>query len=373
MAEAVQILPDATVREELVRRGAGSVSRCYQCATCASVCALSTPEIPFPRQQMLLAQWGLVDRLAGDPAVWLCHQCTDCSERCPRDAKPGDVLQSLRATVIQYLAFPQALGKLVGNARVTWPLLLLGPWLFWVAFIFATGQMHVPDGPIIYEHFVPHWMLYVVFFPVAGWVSVSAWVSGQRMWNLMGRGTERRGSFLGGLTAVLTDVALHRSFGSCTTVASRRWGHLFLFWGFVGAAATSGLLIVGIYMLGDELPYPMTHPFKILGNVSAVLLVVGGVILLVSRFGSHRSLIRTSAFDGFFIFVVGTVIVTGVVIEVGRLDILPPAVAYGLYTVHLGAVMTLFLTFPYSKFAHMVYRSLALTHQRLVVGAGNEN
>ena len=66
-------------------------------------------------------------------------------------------------------------------------------------------------------------------------------------------------------------------------------------------------------------------------------------------------------------------IVTGVVIEVGRLDILPPAVCYALYTVHLGVVMTLFLTFPYSKFAHMIYRMLALTHQRLVGGAENKN
>ena len=67
---------------------------------------------------MLLAQWGLVDQLAGDPAVWLCHQCADCSERCPRDAKPGDVLQGLRAAVIRALAFPGFAGSLVGNARV---------------------------------------------------------------------------------------------------------------------------------------------------------------------------------------------------------------------------------------------------------------
>ena len=132
MAEAATVLPSAAIRKELSRIGAESVGRCYQCATCASVCELSTPEIAFPRQQMLLAQWGMVDRLAGDPAIWLCHQCTDCSERCPRDAKPGNVLQSLRATVIRKLAFPGFVGSLVGNARVTWPLLLLLPLLLLV-------------------------------------------------------------------------------------------------------------------------------------------------------------------------------------------------------------------------------------------------
>ena len=47
-------------------------------------------------------------------------------------------------------------------------------------------------------------------------------------------------------------------------------GHLLLFWGFVGAAVTSGLLIFAIYVQGYELPLPLLHPYKILGNISAV-------------------------------------------------------------------------------------------------------
>jgi quinone-modifying oxidoreductase subunit QmoC len=113
-----------------------------------------------------------------------------------------------------------------------------------------------------------------------------------------------------------------------------------------------------------EMPLPLGHPFKILGNLSAVLLVGGGVLLAASRFGTHRSLIRTSAFDLFFLGVVALVIVTGVIVEVARFTL--PSIAAGLlYTAHLGVVLTLFLTFPYSKFAHMIYRTLALVHQRI--------
>ena len=33
--------------------------------------------------------------------------------------------------------------------------------------------------------------------------------------------------------------------------------------------------------------------------------------------------------------------------------------------IHLAIVLTLFLTLPYSKFAHILYRTLAMAHERL--------
>ena len=44
----------------------------------------------------------------------------------------------------------------------------------------------------------------------------------------------------------------------------------------------------------------------------------------------------------------------------------PPVVASVIYVVHLGTILTLFLTVPFSKFAHMVYRTLAMVHERMV-------
>jgi len=366
MAEALQISPSPATRQDLVRRGGDTAGRCYQCATCSSVCSLSTRGIPFPRRQILHAQWGLADRIAADPAVWLCHQCGDCTERCPRDARPGDVVQGLRSQAIQTLAFPGLIGRLVGNVRRTWPILLGAPWIFWLL-LWAAGAIEVPIGDRLhaYEDFVPHGLLYAVFFPVAGWVTLAAAVGGARFWKKMGEGgAERRGSFLAGLWPVVGDILGHKSFGSCEKVATRRWAHLALFWGFVGAAVTSGLLIYAIYLAGAEMPLPLGHPIKILGNLSAALLVAGGLLLIVSRFGTHRSLIKTRAFDLFFLGVVALVIATGVIVEAARF-VLPTTAAALLYTVHLGVVLTLFMTFPYSKFAHMLYRTLALVHQRM--------
>ncbi len=40
-------------------------------------------------------------------------------------------------------------------------------------------------------------------------------------------------------------------------------------------------------------------------------------------------------------------------------------VGFAVYIIHLGVVLCLFLTLPYSKFAHILYRTLAMVHRTL--------
>lgn len=259
MATPAAVIPSAEFRKELKARGGASAARCYQCATCSSVCELAPEDSPFPRKQMLMAQWGLGDALAADPAVWLCHQCNDCSVRCPRDAKPGDVMQTVRALVVEKLAVPKFLGSLVSNAGKTWPLLLGLPTLFWIVYLAAMGRFeHMAEiGPTSgWEHFVPHWMIYSVFFPVAGFVTLVSFSSGKRFWDLMGTRANRKGSFISSTISALTEVANHKRFGSCDSAKPRRWGHFLLLWGFVGAAITSAFLIVVLYVPPFQEPIP---------------------------------------------------------------------------------------------------------------------
>jgi quinone-modifying oxidoreductase subunit QmoC len=367
MAAIPTLLPSEDFREALRRRGGEAASRCYQCATCSGVCALSPETSPFPRRLMLWAQWGLADRLAAEPAVWLCHQCNDCTVRCPRDAKPGDVVGVIRALVIERLAFPGFVGRLVGAARSTWALILGLPILFWVALLGGTGHLSVPAGlpqNWAYEQLVPHRFIYSVFFPVAAWVMIAAWVGGRRFWALISSSGTRQGSFLSSLWPVLGEIAVHKRFSSCETARPRQLGHLTLMWGFVGAAVTSGLLIVGIYVQHLEMPLALSHPYKILGNVSMALLLIGISLLVGNRLGDAKVAGTSNAFDTFFLGVVVLVVLTGTAVELTRLTG-NASLGLTLYVVHLGVVMSLFLTFPYSKFAHMLYRTLALVHARM--------
>ncbi len=365
MSSAKEIIPSAEFRET-IRKVAGSANRCYQCATCSTVCQLAPEENPFPRRQMLLAQWGLADRIASDPAVWLCHQCNDCTARCPRDAKPGDVMQTVRSLAVQNLAIPGFMGKLVGNAGATWPLLLGIPFAIWVVSLYLIHGLTIPEAPLAYHDFVPHWLIYIINIPTTALVALAILASAMRFWNLMGTGVQRQGSFISALIEVLTDIATHKRFGSCEVGSSRRWGHFLLMWGFVGAAIATGLVVLGMYLLGDTLPLPLSHPFKIIGNVAAVMLVLGGVMLLLNRMEEDERAGATTAYDSFFLGVVLLVVVTGVLTEAGRI-LFEPAMACWIYIVHLSAVLCLFVTFPYSKFAHMVYRALAMVHERMLV------
>jgi quinone-modifying oxidoreductase subunit QmoC len=368
MASIPALHPSADFREAFVKRGGANASKCYQCATCSSVCELAPANAPFPRRQMLWTQWGLSDRLAGDPAVWLCHQCNDCTVHCPRDARPGDVLQVVRGLVIESLAVPRSLGRLVANARTTWPILFGVPILFWLVLLGAMGRLAPPADFHAYEQIVPHSVLYAVFFPMSGLVALAAFLSGRRYWQMMGEAAPRSKSFLSGLWATTMDISNHKRFGSCGTAHFRRLGHLLLFWGFVGAAITSGLLIVAIYIQGYEMPLPLLHPYKLLGNISAVALVVGVGILMVARYTDDDRAGSSTSYDSYFITVVALVIFTGVLVELVRV-LTPglPGLAVGSYILHLGVITTLFVTFPYSKFAHMLYRTLAMIHEQATV------
>jgi quinone-modifying oxidoreductase subunit QmoC len=380
-------MPSPEFHAEFARRGGKTAAQCNQCATCSSVCQLAPSEAPFPRRQILWAQWGLVDRLAADPGPWLCHQCNDCNLRCPRDAQPGDVMQTVRAMVVEHLAFPSFLGRFVGKVRSTWPWLMLLPIVFWLVLLGATTGLHIPEidselpsleGQFHYEEFVPHLHIYVVYVAASLWVVVAGWVSGRRFWVLLGANEKRHGSFFGTLPSAIVEIATHRRFVSCSQAGFwvRRWGHFLVMWGFIGAALTSGFAVLYLYQesplvswiplpVPHAYPVPLDHWVKWLGNVSALSLMVGGVMLIVNRVRATRGVGITTAFDRFFLWTVVTVVVTGALTEAFRF-VAPPIVACSVYLTHLGVVLTLFVTLPYSKFAHILYRTLAMVHQSMV-------
>ena len=69
---------------------------CYQCGTCTGSCP-SAPRSSYRiRKFMRRAVLGLENETLIDPDLWLCTTCYSCSDRCPRDIIPTDVIMAMR-------------------------------------------------------------------------------------------------------------------------------------------------------------------------------------------------------------------------------------------------------------------------------------
>ncbi|HPP77796.1 CoB--CoM heterodisulfide reductase subunit C [Methanospirillum sp.] len=69
---------------------------CYQCGTCTGSCP-SAPRSSYRiRLFMRRCVLGLENEALTDPDLWLCTTCYSCTDRCPRDIAPTDVIMAMR-------------------------------------------------------------------------------------------------------------------------------------------------------------------------------------------------------------------------------------------------------------------------------------
>jgi len=124
ISKPIFIDPDLDFIQALTKRSGDFYKKCMQCGTCSATCELTPDTEPFPRKEMAWAAWGMKDQLLKDVDLWLCYQCNDCSTRCPRTARPGEVLGAVRQECIRRYSFPRFLGRWINEA---WSIpLLLG-------------------------------------------------------------------------------------------------------------------------------------------------------------------------------------------------------------------------------------------------------
>lgn len=355
MPAAALLQPDTAFIKDLLASGGGDLKKCFQCATCSAICALSPDESPFPRKQMIEAQWGLKDRLLGDPAIWLCHDCGDCTTYCPRAARPGDVFGALRQQAIQHFAFPSFLGRMAASP-IALTLLLLFPIL-----IFAAIALWAPKGPatehLEFSNLFPIPIIEALFFAVAGLVVLAFGVGLARFLKAL-RTSGAGGKILAGLIPALVVILAHQRFAECSSRKIRRLGHLLALGGFTGLALMGTAVGIGTMAGLMRTPLPLTNPWKIFANLGAAVILIGLGILFVDRISRAAS----TYFDWFFLLNLVGVVVTGVASELLRLA--QAMIMYGVYFAHLVLVFALFLYAPYSKFAHFLYRTVAMAAVR---------
>ncbi len=370
---------DAEFVRDVISLGGKTLKKCYQCATCSVVCPQSPEENPFPRKEMIWAQWGAKEKLLKDADIWLCHQCNDCSDYCPRGAKPGEVLAALRAKAVLEYSFPSFFAKILARPAgiiVYFAIPLILTWIY-----MSIANPTIPEGEIVIGKFIPHIHIELAGFAVGAWVLFAAAVGMWRFWTAVNSEvakvyeykleenaelivTKASPRFIECLFWSIIDILRHAKFAECGKAKYRYYAHFLIFWGFIVLGIATLGDIIYIYGLGyEELALPLSDPVKILGNIGAAMLIIGAGWAIVARFGNERIGYGTY-FDWLFLATIFLIGLSGVAIEALRYA--GSVAAYYAYLVHLVLVFTLLAYAPYSKFAHLLYRTLAYTWAKSV-------
>nr|WP_319495009.1 quinone-interacting membrane-bound oxidoreductase complex subunit QmoC [uncultured Desulfobacter sp.] len=384
--------PDLGFIAEIRGLGGETLKKCYQCATCSVACPIAPEDSPFPRKEMIAASWGLKDKLICNGDIWLCHQCGDCTDMCPRGAAPGDVLAAIRSAAITEYATPKPLAKAINDPSKL-PLLVGIPaaWFALLAiittgfggtmekifhFLFGDalgGRLHWShahpgaEHVIAHSNFVSTWFVDMTFVPTAIFATAVFFLALKRFIvdiheNAVLEGKTDKTSLdykalLMSIKNVIPTVLKHDKFNQCGSNKDRATPHMMVLFAFIGLFVVTAVCGIMLYVGGYAGPYPQLNPIKWLANIAGVSLVIGSGIMIKNRLTNKKQL--TAYKDWFILGVVFTLGLTGMLTEMARLaDI--AWLAYFFYWIHLVAIFELFAFLPFSKMAHIVYRTVAM-------------
>jgi citrate/tricarballylate utilization protein len=334
---------------------------CNACRYCETFCAV------FPAMTRRLAFGpGDVHYLAN-----LCHNCGACLHACqyapPHEFAvnvPKAMAQVRRETYEDY-AWPRPLGALYRRNGTVLALATAGGLaLFLLLALALRGTLlHEPLAGNFYAVF-PHGLMVWMFGAAFAWAVVALAIGARRFWH-----GQSPGPVTGAAAAEATHHAMALTYldgghgDGCNeesdrfTLLRRRFHHL-TFYGFLLCFASTCVATLYHYALGQHAPYPLTSLPVVLGTVGGLGLLAGPAGLLWLNLRRHplHGDISQRPMDRAFIVLLFATSITGLALLVWR-----DTGAMGLLlAVHLGAVLAMFLTLPYGKFAHAVYRSAAL-------------
>ena len=346
--------------DELTERGAHVMTVCNACRYCEQYC----PVFPAMEERQAFAKVDLAF-LAN-----LCHNCGECLYAC-QYAPPHEfginvpkTLAEIRVQSYRDYAWPQALGVAFTRHNLLTGLGLAAV-LSTLLAIATPGTLSQPATPADFYAVVPHNVMVTVFGAVFLFAVIAMAIGVTRFTR------DVRGQSWGqtpGLTPfvdALTLRHLHTS-GDCvsgeeTRSSARRWLHHCTFYGFMLCFASTTVAAIYDNVFGWRAPYAYASLPVVLGTVGGAGLLVGSLGLWILRRQRDPALgdLAQHGLDESFLALLFLTTLTGLALLVLRHQQVMPM----LLVVHLGTVLALFLTLPYGKFVHGLYRVAALVVQ----------
>lgn len=381
---------DTELLTDIQRFGAADVSACFSCGNCTAICPLSDNDSTFPRSMIRYAQVGLKEELLSSKELWTCYHCGLCSDSCPMDADPGEFMAAARRYAIASYDKTR-LARVLYTRPAVGTAIAVAVAAFFALFMYSA---HGPreTGSLEFFTFIPdaliHWtgIAVMVLMVVAGFVGVATMASGiarregVSMRSLVGGRTELSRSFTALWSSLgVESLGQRRYREDCKDDQPvepwyrRRWFiHALTIWGFLGLLTATlldwALALTGVKETGT--PIPIWYPSRLIGTIAGVSLVYGVSMFMVNRATKYNRAASVSQGSDWLLLILLLVTgLTGFIIEAALYLPSAPAWGYWLFLFHVAVAMELMLLLPFTKFAHAVYRPVALFFYSL---AGNK-
>ena len=339
---------------------------CNSCRYCEGLCAV------FPAMEMRRSFFdGDLNYLAN-----LCHNCGACYYDCqfspphPFQVNVPKVLAKVRHDSYAQYAWPRALsGLFARNGVVIASAAALGVAGFVAGFVAwhdPATLFRVHTGPGAFYRLMPHNAMALLFGAALLYATLALGFGLAAFWRDIGEpaATLRDPRPIwqamrdAGRLRYLDGGGAGCMNGDEKPDDARRVYHHLTFYGFLLCFASTSTATLYHYLLRMEAPYPWYDLPVVLGTAGGIGLAVGCAGLLKAKRQRDPALLDEGSYgmDVAFILMLLLTSVTGLLLLVLRAT---PAMGL-LLAVHLGVVFALFLTMPYGKFVHGLYRYLAL-------------
>jgi citrate/tricarballylate utilization protein len=290
----------------------------------------------------------------------LCHNCGECLYAC-QYAPPHEFGINVPRTLAE--------ARLASYEEYCWPRFMSGAFrrssvllslaISLVSMIFVWWLVRAPDVRGDFYAVIPHDVMVGIFGVAASLIVMSLTIGVARALDSSEVSTFKWSA----IRDVLTLRHLHATGEDCTRDVEtrtpwRRYFHHCTFYGFALCLASTTVAAIYHTFFGWRAPYAYASVPVALGTAGGIGLVVGPVGLLAQYLRRDVQLKDPAqrGLDLSFILMLLMTSVTGLMLLVFRGSTTMPV----LLVVHLGFVLGFFVTMPYGKFVHGIYRTAAL-------------
>jgi ferredoxin len=367
---------DLSLLDDIKKYGQVNVEKCYNCGNCTAICPLAANGETFPRRLIRYAQLGLKERLLSSKELWLCYYCGECTQTCPKEADPGEFMAAARRYAIASYD-PTGLARLLYTSPIGSAIfLVLLPIL--IALVVFTSHGPMETGSLQLFEFIPVTTIHnlgviaMAILGLSGLIGLVNMVRQVRKENPLPGAPGMRVNWLGALwnALVVEGISQRRYHQDCQANAdpprwyAQKWlVHATIVWGFLGLLASTaldfGLDLIGVKAAGTWVP--LWYPIRLLGTISGLFLLYGTTAAAIRRFRkTDESSAVSAGSDWVFLLLLWLTGASGFVLEIALYLPYPGPWAYWTLLFHISMAGELLLLLPFTKFAHVVYRTVAL-------------